>query len=398
MHAELIFTGETGGNRRIPLFEGNTYSIGRNRKSDVVLVGSKVSRNHTTVRLQEQGLVVLDAGSRNGTYHHGHKIGEGGALLNNGDTFQIGDYSLTLRTLDAATTAARAIEGPRLPGYEALARIGLGAYSRVFSAIQLETGRLVAIKTLTVQEEDELQRFEREARIMSGLDSPRLVKVLEFVATRKTHHIVMEFVDGRTVHDRTRGSGVHIAEAVKIGLGIAQGLAHLHEAGIVHRDVKPSNVLLPYAGGVKLTDLGIAKKLEGDSGLTAEGQGLGTFGYMPPEQALNARGVDSRSDLYGLGATLYHLLTGRPPFRFRPIVGQTELREAIQILRTRLPVSPCVHRPETPTWLEELVVRLLAKTPAERGDTQGVLETLTHWAEVLKADQTASMDETWHGS
>lgn len=397
MHAELIFTGETGRNRRVPLFEGKTYTIGRSRHSDVVLVGTKVSRKHTTVRLEEQGLIVLDAGSRNGTFHHGHKIGEGGALLNNGDTFQIGDYSLTLRSLDAATSASRAIEGPRIPGYEPLARIGLGAYSRVFSAIQKSTGNLVAIKTLTAQEEDELQRFEREARIMSGLDSPRLVQVLEFVSTPKTQHIVMEFVDGRTIHDRTRGEGVPIPEAVKVGLGIAEGLLHLHEAGIIHRDVKPSNVLLPYAGGVKLTDLGIAKKLEGDSALTAEGQGLGTFGYMAPEQALNARGVDHRSDLYGLGATLYHLLTGRPPFRFRPIVGQKELRAAIKVLQNRAPVSPCVHAPDTPRWFEELVLRLLSKTSSERGETSEVVATLAHWHEVLKTDQTASMDETWHG-
>jgi serine/threonine protein kinase len=397
VHAELIFTGGTGENRRVPLFLGKTYTLGRSRKSDIVLVGSKVSRQHTTVRLGEQGLVVLDAGSRNGTFHHGYKIGEGGALLSNGDTFQIGDFSLTLRSLDEATSAARAIEGPRLPGYEPLARIGLGAYSRVFSAIQRSTGTLVAIKTLTVDEEDELQRFEREARIMSELDSPRLVKVLEFVSTRKSHHIVMEFVDGRTIHERTRGEGVPISEAVKVGLGIAEGLLHLHQAGIVHRDVKPSNVLLPYAGGAKLTDLGIAKKLEGDSALTAEGQGLGTFGYMPPEQALNARGVDSRSDLYGLGATLYHLLTGRPPFRFRPIAGQQELRAAIKVLQNRRPVLPSVHAPETPSWFEDLVMQLLSKTPGERGEMDEVVRKLADMHRVLKSDQTASMDETWHG-
>lgn len=339
-------------------------------------------------------LEVADGGSKNGTFVRGKAVPESGATIAHGESVMIGAYTLTLRVLTEETQLPLTLEGPRLVAYETLARIGKGAYSQVFSAIHRETGKLVAVKVLKAGDDDEWLRFDREARLMSNLDSKNLVNVLEYLESGSIAHIVMEFVDGQTIRQACRGEGLPIEEVAKIGHGLAAGLADLHEAGVIHRDVKPSNVLLPYSGGVKLTDLGIAKEV-GDASLTQAGQGLGTFGYMAPEQALDARGADARCDLYGLGATLYHLLLGRAPLRFKPIHSQQDLRDAIQILRTRAPVPPTVHRPETPEWLEKLVMKLLSKDPTARGDSAAdAADLLGKWAALLKTRDADSLSET----
>ena len=390
MGAELIFTSESDPIRRIPLEPGKPYVLGRSRSCDVVLTGTKVSRQHTRVRFLEGRLSVEDLGSRNGTYVQGQRLGKRPATLQNGEAFQVGRSRVTLRALD--TLFEDSLLGPVLPGYQPVAPIGKGSFATVFSAIDERSGRIVAVKKLKARHEEDLARFEREARLMTQLDDPHLVKIFDFVYHQSNPHIVMEFVDGETLQRKTRGAGLPLQQVIAMGHGLLQGLTHLHAAGIVHRDLKPSNVLLPYSSGVKLTDLGIAKALEEDTGLTSEGQGLGTFGYMPPEQATNAKLADHRSDLYGLGATLYYCLTARPPLRFKRIESQASLREAVHALQTRAPVPLSVHRPDTPEWLELTVMRLLSKAPEERGEASDLLEVFEERAAVYDGDD---LDETW---
>lgn len=397
MRAEIIFTAESDERRRIPLFTGKTYVAGRSRSCDIVLSHTKVSRKHVNLTLTDEGLEVEDLGSRNGTYVRGECLGKGQAMiLENGDTVQVGGHSLTLRILTPETLLPLQLEGPDLEGYETLARIGKGAYSRVFSAIQRSTGNLVAIKSLVAREDDDWVRFDREAELMKELDSPYLVKIYEFHEGKATAHIVMEYVDGKTARSVTREEGLPFENVIRIGYGLAQGIAHLHKTSIVHRDIKPSNVLLPYAGGVKLTDLGIAKEV-GDAALTAPGQGLGTLAFMAPEQAIDARSVDTRSDLYGFGATLYYLVAGRPPLVNSPIRSQKDLRIAVETLTTKKAPPLKVRRPETPAWLENMILKLLEKEPVDRIQTADeVVEAFGHWAELLDPSEERSMSETWH--
>jgi len=171
--------------------------------------------------------------------------------------------------------------------------------------------------------------------------------------------MVMELINGPSAKDRLSGGPIPIPEALKIGEDVANGVAAAHAAGAIHRDIKPANILLSPEGIAKLSDFGIAKDLDAVVSLTAAGEGLGTLAYVSPEQATEAREVDPRTDLYSLGATLYHFVAGRPPFLPK------NARVLLEILDAPAPpLQPL--RPECPADVTQFIHRLLAKSPAER--------------------------------
>lgn len=208
--------------------------------------------------------------------------------------------------------------GRTIDSFRIVRLIAQGGMGAVYEALDDQLQRKVALKTLLggfTAEKSEIDRFVREAHAASQLTHPNLVAIYRAGARDGVLYIAMELVPGETLHQLIRRSGFldphHAAEIIA---GAARGLAHAHEHGILHRDMKPANVIVTTHGEVKVTDFGVAKVAGGDS-LTQSGIALGTPSYMSPEQALgyNDR-LDARSDVYGLGAVLYECLTGRPRF------------------------------------------------------------------------------------
>jgi serine/threonine protein kinase len=250
--------------------------------------------------------------------------------------------------------------------YRLEARIAAGGMSTVYRATDETLQRTVAIKLMhreVAADSDQLERFRREARAVAQLSHPHIVGVIDTGndgdPTHPRPYIVLEFVDGETLKDRIRREGpLPIGEAVAYAIEIARALGAAHDRHIVHRDVKPQNVLIDGEGSAKVTDFGIARTLEED-GLTDDGRVLGTTDYVSPEQALG-RPVTGQSDLYSLGIVLYEMLTGEVPFH-----GENPVAVAMQHVRVEIP-DVQVARPEISAALASVVDTATAKRESER--------------------------------
>jgi len=262
--------------------------------------------------------------------------------------------------------------------YRILRLLGSGGMSDVYLAYDDAHRRQVAIKVLSDRLSGSatfVNRFQHEAKLCRQLTHPNLVKAFDSGQDRKTgkHFIVMEFVDGCTAQDRLEREGcLPVADAVRLVIDIGQALEMLHLAGYVHRDVKPGNILIGPDGDAKLIDLGVAKKVEPTDNLTALDQHVGTPFYMPWEQSSNAILVDARSDIFALGATFYHLLTGAVPF---PGDDENAIARA-KVAGVYLPLR--THRPHLNGLLESLLERMLAKEPRKRfSDVRDIVDALS---------------------
>jgi serine/threonine protein kinase/Tol biopolymer transport system component len=250
--------------------------------------------------------------------------------------------------------------GSTISHYQILDRLGGGGMGVVYKARDLRLDRLVALKFLSSQrgaDQEHRRRFIREARAASLLNHPNICAIYEIGETGDgAMFIVMALCEGETLCDRIDDGPLPVPEAVGIALQIAGGLARAHERGIVHRDVKPSNVILS-PDGVKLVDFGIAKLID-HSRLTLTGTAMGTAAYMSPEQ-FEGEAVDARTDVWSLGVVIHEMVTGRPPF------GLVET-QAIRGILERDPPPMSLHRSGVPPALERIVLRALEKRPAAR--------------------------------
>jgi serine/threonine protein kinase len=268
-----------------------------------------------------------------------------------------------------------------LGSYKILQPVGKGGSGTVFLAEHTAMRRKVALKVVQLdkaQDKLSLERFRREARSAAALSHPNIVRLFDVGQHGRTHYMAMEFVDGRTLDGLVSESDpVPFAQAVAYAAQAAAGLRHAHEKGLVHRDVKPSNLILASDGTVKLLDMGLARSFEDEAdNLTAalggEADGVGTADYVSPEQALNQE-VDARGDVYSLGATLYALVAGAPPFR------GTMLQKLAQH-QTVEPTPLSSLRPDVPEALDLVVSRMMAKKPSGRYASAGaVIEALSPW-------------------
>jgi serine/threonine-protein kinase len=255
---------------------------------------------------------------------------------------------------------------PKIAGFQVLRRLGEGGMGAVFLAYDTKDNRQVALKVLAPEHaslQGSLDRFRREGTNGQALNHANIVR--NFVAGEDEksglHYLVLEYVDGPSAHDLLERFGrLKVGDAVHIILDVARALEYAHGIAIIHRDIKPANVLLTSAGVAKLSDLGLAKRTDEASHLTHAKQGVGTPYYMPYEQALNAKFADVRSDLFALGATLYHLLTGEVPF---PGTGPMDLMDK-KDAGVYLPARAL--NPEVPESLERILSRLLARKPEHR--------------------------------
>jgi serine/threonine-protein kinase len=279
----------------------------------------------------------------------------------------VGEHVLVVRPVApaAATAAAPALTGQQrtmLEDYEPLRELGKGAAGTVFLARHRASGREVAVKLLheaVGADPVERERFLREAQVCRRIQSPHVVAVLEARVEGPRAFLAMEVVRGRSLRDRILEGPLAIADVVRIGLGVARGLAAAHAAGVIHRDVKPGNVLLTDDGNVKVADLGLAKDASAVQALTKTRQGMGTLAYLAPEQAQDAKRVDARADLYSLGATLFHATAGRPPFT-------TPGMEIVNDIFETEPEPLDALRGDCPPKLAQLVAWLLQKDPDDR--------------------------------
>src|SRR3954462_14082186 len=240
--------------------------------------------------------------------------------------------------------------------------VGTGGMSTVYRAFDIVLERQVAIKLMhreIAEESDQLERFRREARAVAQLNPPHVVGVIDAGEDERTPYIVFEYVEGETLKDRIRRCGrLPISEAVAYAIEIARALGAAHARGIVHRDVKPQNVLIDEEGTAKVTDFGIARTLD-QEGLTADGRVLGTTDYVSPEQALG-QPVTGQSDLYSLCVVLYEMLTGDVPFK-----GDNQVAVAMKHVREDLP-DVQIRRREVSSALAAVLEKATAKDTAKR--------------------------------
>jgi eukaryotic-like serine/threonine-protein kinase len=246
--------------------------------------------------------------------------------------------------------------------YRLDARVGAGGMSTVYRAHDETLQRQVAIKLLNREvssDSDQLERFRREARAVAQLSHPHIVGVIDAGEDDNRPYIVFEYIEGETLKERIRRQGrLSIPEAVAYAIEIARALGAAHARHIVHRDVKPQNVLIDEEGSAKVTDFGIARTLD-EEGLTADGRVIGTTDYVSPEQALGHH-VTGQSDLYSLGIVLYEMLTGEVPFK-----GDNQIAVAMKHVREPLP-DVQRQRPGISAALAAVVDRAAAKQPADR--------------------------------
>jgi WD40 repeat protein/tRNA A-37 threonylcarbamoyl transferase component Bud32 len=267
--------------------------------------------------------------------------------------------------INASPTVAEALPlGGSFGDYDLLETVARGGMGVVFKARHRQLDRVVALKMILagqLADEQHIQRFRAEAQAAAKLDHPGIVPVYEVGEQQGLHYFTMTFVEGKSLAQRLRDGPLPAKEAARLVRDLAAAVAYAHEHGIVHRDLKPANVLIDAQGQPKLTDFGLAKQTQGASAMTGTDQVLGTPSYMAPEQAQGgAATVGTASDVYGLGALLFALLTGRPPFQ-----GSSPV-ETIQHVIGADPPRPRSLNPSVPRDLETICLKCLEKSPQKR--------------------------------
>jgi eukaryotic-like serine/threonine-protein kinase len=277
---------------------------------------------------------------------------------------------------ELAEAPGPALIGQRIGHYQILSLLGAGGMGEVYLAEDQRLRRKVALKLLPArftQEAERVRRFEQEARAASALNHPNILTIHEIGEVDGRHYLVTEFIDGQTLRQRMKSARLEIREALDVAVQIASALAAAHEAGIVHRDVKPENVMLRRDGYIRVLDFGLAKLAEltqstHTEALTAgevsteAGLVMGTVRYMSPEQARGQK-VDARSDIFSLGIVLYEMIAGRAPFE-----GETS-SDVIAALLAKEPLPLTQFLSEVPVELERIVTKALRKDREERYQT-----------------------------
>jgi hypothetical protein len=306
------------------------------------------------------------------------------------------DEAATIPPGPEASLDAAAAPGPVVPGYEVLGELGRGGMGVVYRARHLKLNRVVALKMVLAGGHagpDDLTRFLGEAEAVAALQHPHIVQLYEFGQHDGLPFFTLEFVPGGSLTDKLSETTLTPKEAARLVEQLAHGVHYAHGKGIVHRDLKPGNVLLAEDGTPKVTDFGLAKRLEVGTGLTASGAIMGTPTYMAPEQAGgHGKRVGPLADVYALGAILYECLTGRPPFK-----AATALDTILQVVSEE-PASVRQLQPGAPADLETICHRCLQKEPGKRyASAEELAEDLRRFqaGEPIRARPVSAWERTW---
>ncbi len=356
----------------LQLEEGKAYTVGRSSACALALPDNLVSREHLIISLKGGRFWVRDAGSSNGTFVNGEQI-EKPRELKLGDQIEAGDTLISLLADEERKTTGGLI-GREIAGYKILERVGRGGMGTVYRAHQVSLDRDVAFKVLSpnlARDQEFIQRFTDEVRAAARLAHPNIVRALDVGHEAGIHYFAMEYMQGGSIDDAIERDGrIAPDRALPMLLDVARGLAYAEEQGIVHRDIKPDNLMLDEHGTAKIVDLGIACEQKGGRGADQSEGVFGTAHYIAPEQASGER-IDSRADIYALGATAYHMLTGHTLF-----TGDSEA----EIRRKHIEEAPEPLEkaaPWVPKSLCAIVMKMLAKDPAERyGSARELIEAL----------------------
>jgi hypothetical protein len=271
-----------------------------------------------------------------------------------------------ITTVPSGEVLGGSVRGRRLAHFELIEPIGVGGMAAVLRARDTQLDRIVALKILPPEmagESENVRRFHQEARAAARLDHENIARVFFCGEDQRLHFIAFEFVEGENLRTLLERRGrLPVAEALHYMLQIAAGLDHAAARGVVHRDIKPSNIIISPNGRAKLVDMGLARSQgpQSDKGLTQSGVTLGTFDYISPEQALEPRDADVRSDIYSLGCTFYHTLTGQPPVPDGTAAKKLHHHQHVP------PLDPRLLNPEVPDAVAAILARMMAKDPKDR--------------------------------
>jgi len=390
MLGTLVVIAGPDTNTKYVLEEKQTLVIGRGADTTTKLKDPEVSRRHCQVQQEGNVVVLTDIGSAAGTVVNGKKITR--HVMKTGDVIHIGGTQLrwlsgTGSEHEASTMMVKPpsaedhqvhvdammhLVGQKLSHYTIGTIIARGNSSIIFKATDDDNkNQVVALKVLSpsfTSNDEERQRFVRAMKTMLPIKHPNIVTL--YAAGRQVDHcwMAMEFVEGESLNKVIERIGVanmlDWRYALSVGIQIARALEHAHKQNIIHRNITPTNILMRKADKVaKLSDLMLAKALEGTNALqvTKPGELVGELPFMSPERTQGAGAtVDGRSDLYGLGATMYALVTGRPP------AEGTSLIDTVQKIRNVDPVKPKKYQLSIPDQFEGILMQLLAKRPEDR--------------------------------
>jgi serine/threonine-protein kinase len=377
-----------------------TFFVGRGASANLPLVGDNtLSRTHFCIEYNSPQARLIDCKSKNGTFHNGNRLEPAGASadLRDGDCIGAGDVVIRVRLLGDDPTVSRQVplpgdlwatvppidERPVIPGFTIEAEVARGGMGVVYRARRLADGATVALKTVLpalTPRQDTMARFRREVTILERLDHPNIVHFHEAGIARGLVFFVMEYVPGASAGKLVKERGPFpVTRVVQIGCELLEALAHAHECGFVHRDVKPGNMLLTGETGcetLKLADFGLARAYEASamSGLTMSGQSGGTPAFMPPEQVRSFRAAQPSADQYSAAASLYYLATGQHVY---------ERASSMMDLLTRIlqeepiPLRPGPPHPAMAGPMGSVMRRALARQPEERfPDVRAMQEAL----------------------
>ena len=355
---------ENGNNRglKIEIAEGAKVTLGRDAKADVPVSDHLCSRCHFEIRSESGEFVLEDMGSSNGTFVNDERIQR--AILRHGDGIQAGETQLTF--LLEGDQTGRGLVGKVLGGYRILERIGRGGMGTVYKANQTSLNRTVALKILSPKVAEDptfVAKFQKEAQAAGRLNHPNIVQVYDVGSDGGLHFYSMEYIENGSVQDlATREGVVETDLAVEIVIDAARGLEYAEKKHLVHRDIKPDNLMVNSEGVVKIADLGLARDggRNRETGDTDDDEGIfGTPHFIAPEQA-QGLAVDTRSDIYSLGASFYRLVTGNTPFQgdnVREIVSK-QIHDAPKPVRD-------INR-KVPANVAQIIEKMMEKDPDDR--------------------------------
>ncbi|MDP6118630.1 MAG: FHA domain-containing serine/threonine-protein kinase [Planctomycetota bacterium] len=338
---------------------GKKMAIGRRSENDIPIRDLGASRIHAEIIKRGKEYVVRDNKSKNGTLLNGNPVDE--KLLEPGDRITIGGTILAYYLDEAKSRWV----GKKLGGYEIVEFLGKGGMGAVYKGRQISMERFVALKILNeklVNDKDFIERFLQEAKSAGRLNHPNIIQVIDIDMSDGTYFFSMEYVDGPTVGRILKEKGqLLVDESLEIVASTAEALHFAHRNALIHRDIKPDNVMINSEGQVKLADLGLARNPDDDMVDLVDGKKIvwGTPSYMSPEQAMGHK-LDGRSDLYSLGATWYQMLTGNAPFK-----GKTGPEIMQQHISSRV---PNIHKKndQVPREVSTMIEKLLRKRAEDR--------------------------------